>query len=129
MTTSRSITSHDSMRPIRVVDSLEHHGSAWKTSADEAQVVASKVTASDLLDRYPDLSEAELARLIGTYRKMSTVDIALMLSDETLGPKLQRFAKDHKRAIKAPFRDYAFIVVLALTGIAVVAWNVISAML
>jgi hypothetical protein len=49
-----------------------------------------------------------------------------MLSDETLGPKLQHFANDRRRDIKAPLRDYAFILVFAMIAIAVAAWTIFS---
>jgi len=78
--------------------------------------------ARELIRRYPNLSEIELARLINLYRDMSALEMALMLSDETLAPNLDRFSADHRSRIRVPFHQYAALVVYALAGLAVVAW-------
>jgi hypothetical protein len=78
--------------------------------------------ARELIRRYPNLSETELARLINLYRELSALDMALMLSDERLGPKLDRFSADHRSRIRAPFRHFAALVGYAVAAIAAVAW-------
>lgn len=80
--------------------------------------------ARELIRRYPNLSEIELARLINLYRELSTLDLALMLSDEKLTPNLDRFSADHRSRIRPPFRDYAALVGYAVVVIAVLAWAV-----
>jgi len=75
-----------------------------------------------LITRYPNLSEIELARLINLYRDLSALEMALMLSDEKLASKLDRFSADHRSKIRTPFRHYAALVVYAVMGIAAVAW-------
>lgn len=76
----------------------------------------------ELIRRYPNLSEIELARLINLYREMSALDVALMLSDERLAPSLDRFSTDHRSKIRRPFRQYAALVGYALIGLAALAW-------
>ncbi len=78
--------------------------------------------ARELVGRYPNLSEIELARLIDRYRHLSALDMALMLSDEKLAPRLDRFSGDHRTRIRTPFRQYAALVAYALVGAAVVLW-------
>ena len=78
--------------------------------------------ARELIRRYPNLSEIELARLINLYREMSALDVALMLSDERLAPSLDRFSTDHRSEIRRPFRQYAALVGYALIGVAALAW-------
>lgn len=78
--------------------------------------------ARDLITRYPNLSETELARLINLYRELSALDMALMLSDETLAPKLDRFSADNRSRIRTPFRQYAALAAYAVIGIAAFAW-------
>jgi hypothetical protein len=78
--------------------------------------------ARELISRYPNLSEIELARLINRYRDLSALDMAMMLSDEKLAPKLDRFSADHRSRIRTPFRQYAALVAYAVVGIAVVIW-------
>jgi hypothetical protein len=84
-------------------------------SADEAR---------ELLRRYPNLSDIELARLIHLYRELSALEMALILSDETLAPGLDRFSAENRSKIRAPFRQYAALVGYAVIGLAVVAWAV-----
>lgn len=75
-----------------------------------------------LIARYPNLSEIELARLINLYRELSALDMALMLSDEKLAPRLDRFSVDHRSRIRTPFRQYAALVGYAVAFIAALAW-------
>ncbi len=81
--------------------------------------------AADLLDRYPNLSEIELARLINLYRNLSALDSALLISDGELASKLDLFFADHRSKVRAPFRQYAALVGYAVIGVAVLAWSLI----
>jgi hypothetical protein len=83
--------------------------------------------ARALIGRYPNLSETELARLINVYRQLSALDMALMLSDEKVAPRLDRFSADHRSKIRTPFRQYAALVGYAVLGVAAVAWAATSA--
>ena len=80
--------------------------------------------ARELIGRYPNLSETELARLINLYRELSALDMALMLSDERIAPRLDRFSADHRSKIRTPFRHYAALVGYAVLGLGAVAWAV-----
>lgn len=75
---------------------------------------------AQLIDRYPDLSEPELEHLIGVFPHLPAVDVALMMSDEDLAPRLDAFCRDHKSTIRTPFRQYAALVVIAVVGTAIV---------
>lgn len=77
-----------------------------------------------LVGRYPNLSETELARLINLYRNLSALDMALMLSDDALAPKLDRFAKKHRTDVRPPFRQYAGLLMYAVLTIGAVIWAV-----
>ena len=77
---------------------------------------------AELIVRYPDLSEVELARLINLYRQLSALDVALMVSDEKLGVKMDEFFADHRAKLKAPFRQYAVLVAIAVVGFITVMW-------
>ncbi len=78
----------------------------------------------ELMDRYPMVSEVELAQLINLYRELSALDVALMISDEEFGPKLDHFFKDHRSQIRTPFRDYAILVAIAMAGFVIIGWAV-----
>jgi hypothetical protein len=79
-----------------------------------------------LVGRYPNLSEIETARLINLYRELSPLDLALMISDEELAPKLGRFTEDHRSKVSPPFRQYAALVAVVALGIVVAAWVTLS---
>lgn len=81
----------------------------------------------DLIERYPNLSEIELVRLINLYRELSSLNMALMLSDENLAPKLDGFSREHRSKIRTPFHQYAALLGYALIGIAVFAWAIAAA--
>ena len=80
--------------------------------------------AAELIGRYPKLGEIELIRLINLYRQLSALDVALMISDEQLAPRLDRFVREHRSQLRTPFRQYAVLVAIAIMGIVLVAWVV-----
>lgn len=83
--------------------------------------------ASELIDRHPNLSETELALLINLYRELSALDMALMISDEQLGPKVDRFFADHRSKIRTPLRQYAALLGTAIFGILAITWALVFA--
>lgn len=80
--------------------------------------------ARALIGRYPNLSEIELARLINLYREFSALDTALMLSDEALAPRLDRFTAEHRSRVRPPFRQYAGLLFYTVLTMAALAWAV-----
>ncbi|MGE5562105.1 MAG: hypothetical protein ACM3ZV_02220 [Bacillota bacterium] len=97
---------------------LDHQRPAARRPSDEAR---------ELLARYPNLSETELARLINLYRQLPALDMALMLSDEALAPKMDRFAAEHRCKVRPPFRHYAGLIGYAVLAVIGVAWAMSSA--
>ena len=81
--------------------------------------------AAELIGRYPNLSEIELARVINIYRELSALDVALMISDEQLALKLDRFVGDHRSKLRPPFRQYAVFVAIAVAAVTLVVWVVV----
>lgn len=101
-----------------------HEFSAKALSIEQPQMVSARPAdeARQLIKRYPNLSEIELARLVNLYRELSALDVALMLSEDELAPKLDQFSADNRSKIRTPFRQYAALVGYAVVGIAIVAW-------
>jgi hypothetical protein len=81
--------------------------------------------ASELIERYPNLSEVEMATLINVYRELSALDVALLISDEKLGRNMEKFYADHRAKLKTPFRQYGILIVIAVVGAAVVLWSMV----
>jgi hypothetical protein len=77
--------------------------------------------ASDLLERYPDLTVEEVDTLVAIFPMLSAVNLALMASDEQLAPRLQEFRKRHRRRIRPPFRHYAGLLIPILILAIVIA--------
>ena len=89
---------------------------------DQAEQQAAAQHAAELIARYPDLSAIELASAVKSYRQLSALDMALMISDEALAPKLDRFYKDNWRKLRTPFRQYAVLLAIAVVGIILAIW-------
>lgn len=51
--------------------------------------------AEILLNRYPNLSEAELAELINLMHRLPVLDLGLMTADDRLSDRLDAFHRDH----------------------------------
>jgi hypothetical protein len=102
-----------------------HDPTTQPLPANGAQPVgAPHEEARVLLARYPSLSEIELARLINLYRRFSALDTALLLSDDGLAPKLDRFTTEHRSKVRLPLRQYAGLLVYTLLTLAAVAWAI-----
>jgi hypothetical protein len=83
--------------------------------------------ASALIGRFPHLSEVELARLINLYRELPMLEVALMLSNKRLAPRMDEFMERHRAAIRAPFRQYAFLLAYIALGLGVLIWALAKA--
>ena len=57
------------------------------------------VRAEVLLDRYPNLSEQELAELINLFPHLSLLDQGLLTVDERLSGKLHKFHHEHRATL------------------------------
>ena len=87
---------------------------------------AHAATIAGYLQRYPDISDDELIDLISGYRQLSNLDIAFMLSDPNVAPKLERFRAEHKRHTREPFGNYAVLLGLAVVGLALSVYSVLA---
>lgn len=76
-----------------------------------------------VLRQYPDVSRDEIHLLIAAYPRLSAVDLAHILSDLELAPKLEHFSRDHKSVTRTPLRDYVLFIVIAALSIAIIVWT------
>jgi hypothetical protein len=84
---------------------------------------ATTVEAEALLMRYPNLSEAELARLINLFPHIRILDLGLMTCDDRLAGKLDTFRRDHRRKLKAPISSlFVFLAVPIIIIVAGLLW-------
>lgn len=93
-------------------------------AADTATMGTQQEQVRMLVGRYPDLSETELARLIDLYRGFSALDTALILSDDALAPRLDRFTTEHRSRVRPPFRQFAGLLFYTVATLGILAWAI-----
>jgi hypothetical protein len=96
-------------------------------AANEDFAPAFFVHAANLIRLYPNGSPQQLQELIAAYPRLSAMDLAHLLSDSELAPKLEQFRRDHKSTTRTPFRQYALFVVIAVVSIAIILWTMFVA--
>lgn len=82
--------------------------------------------ATALLERYPDLLPWEVDRLVKIYPHLPMLHIALMTSDEELGPRLEAFQKDHRRRLRTPFRQLGGLLIALAIMFVVLLWAIFN---
>jgi hypothetical protein len=84
--------------------------------------------ASELLARYPRVSEEEAGEILRFIRTGRHLDIGLLSSDDRLRPKLDSFMKDHKADLRVNWREGAAVVggVLLLLITAWLIWAALA---
>ena len=80
----------------------------------------------DLLGRYPNLSEQELAELINLFPKVDMVARALIAADDRLGEKVVNLYRDHGEQLDATIAGRTLPFALALFVAAVLFWAVVN---
>lgn len=76
--------------------------------------------AHSLLERYPDLSDQELADLIGAFKRFPLLDLGILAADEQLAEKLAAFHTDHggKLGLSRSERVGAIALTVLILGLA-----------
>jgi hypothetical protein len=80
------------------------------------------VRAEQLLDRYPNLSEQELAELINLFARLPILDFGLMTADRRLSGKLDAFHREHGRKIRPTLASIAAVTAIPLVIVITVLW-------
>jgi hypothetical protein len=65
--------------------------------------------AAELVSRYPGLSRPQLEELAAIFPRLSAMDVALMMGDRTLAPRLDAFCAANRHLISPSLADYAVI--------------------
>ena len=65
--------------------------------------------AAELLRRYPDLSRPQRDELVALFPRLRPVDVALMMADDTLAPRLDAFCSANRNLVSPSLSDYAVI--------------------
>jgi hypothetical protein len=65
--------------------------------------------AAELVSRYPDLSRQQIEELAAIFPRLGATDVALMLADERLAPRLDAFCATNRDLMAPSLADYAVI--------------------
>jgi hypothetical protein len=82
--------------------------------------------AEQLVARYPELDAGEVDRLVEIYPRLGNVDVALMISDADLGPRLNSFIRANRRRLRMPARHLFGLLSPFLLFVAVIGWVVFT---
>ena len=90
--------------------------------------VVHRERASELLDRYPRVSESEAREILHFLRAGRHLEIGLLTSDDRLRPKLDNFVADHKSHFRLNWREGAAVIggLLVLLVTAWLIWGVFA---
>ena len=75
-----------------------------------------------LLDRYPNLSEQELAELINLFSRLPILDFGLMTADRRLSGKLDAFHREHGRKVRPTLASLAAVAAIPLVIAITILW-------
>jgi hypothetical protein len=75
-----------------------------------------------LLDRYPNLSEQELAELINLFGRLPILEFGLMTADRRRSGKLDAFNREHGRKVRPTLASIAAVTAIPLVIIITVLW-------
>jgi hypothetical protein len=84
-------------------------------------------SAVALLQRYPHLSEHELPELINLVRRMRVPELALIMADNKMGPRLEAFCDQHQPWAGERGRIRLVLFAVALIGMVLLAWPAVFA--
>jgi hypothetical protein len=65
--------------------------------------------AAELVKRYPNLSQSQIEELAAVLPRLNARDMALMIADEEIAPKLDAFWTRHRDLVTPSLSDYAVI--------------------
>ena len=81
----------------------------FSRAIEAAPCVGAHERAAELISRYPDLSKSQTGDLVSLFPRLSALDLALMMSDDDLAPKLEAFYAAHRQEMSPSLTDYAVI--------------------
>ena len=82
--------------------------------------------AEALVQRYPNLSEVELAELINLMPRLPVLDFGLMAADPVMSSRLDDFYREHGRKVRTSVAPLVIFLLLPLAVVAATAWWLVS---
>jgi|SRR6476659_7356482 len=83
---------------------------------------------SQLLSRYPGVTEGEVAEIVTFLRTGRHLDVGLLTADASIRPNLDAFMQDHKAAFRVKWREGAAVTggIAALLITLWVIWEILT---
>jgi hypothetical protein len=96
--------------------------SGFAVAAPAAPHPRSHERAAELVGGYPDLSRAQLDELAAIFPRLKAVDVALMMADKRLAPRLDAFCAANRELMAPSLSDYLVIAaIMAFPAVALLA--------
>lgn len=76
---------------------------------------------SDLLARYPAISDTELHTLIEDYRSSPAIDTALLSCEDTIRAQIDTFTRDHRKSLSRGVEAKMVIAVFLASMLCIIA--------
>ena len=87
------------------------------------QPSAIALRAEALINRYPNLSEVELAELINLMPRLPMLEFGLMTADDQLAGKMEAFHRDHRDKLGPSLASaVTFLAVPSIVALGLVWW-------
>ena len=99
------------------------------TTAEEASALRwSRHRTAELLARYPDLGEEEIAEIVDFLRNGNNLEIGLLTANVGLRPQLDAFMAEHKKNLQLGFGEATAAVagIAAFLGLCWLVWEAIA---
>ena len=82
----------------------------------------------DLLARYPDTTDAQVAEMIAIYGRLSMLELALLSADDSVAKPLHDFLHEQGHRAAGSWRDVFVFVLTFLGGFALIVMLIIAVM-
>jgi hypothetical protein len=92
-------------------------------TADSKPPILTREQASDLIARYPHVTDAETKLILTFLRKGRHLDLGILSADESLKPQLESFTADHAKHLRVGIGE-ASALVAAIAGFLALCWLV-----
>ena len=94
--------------------------------AEEVRAIRSdRIRVSDLLARYPRVSDQETREIVSFLRTGRHLDIGLLTSNDQLRPKLDAFMDEHRAHFQLKWREGATLIggIVAILAVLWLVWE------
>jgi hypothetical protein len=82
--------------------------------------------AERLVQKYPNITDEEIDRLVAIFPKLPVLDVGLMTSDDSLASRLEAFHREHGRRIRMPLPHQLLFLSVAAVLVLIILWAMLA---